>query len=90
MRQKPDPHFAVDDATPDVRGGEIFRINSGDTAGHDITDFESSEIGQIITILGSAAASTDVVHNTNFINLVGTTNWTAAAEASLVIKSSIF
>jgi len=64
--------LAVNDATPDVSGGEIFYTQN--TAATDITDFDGGVEGKRILIL-VMDANTDFFNSDTVLRLLGGTDW---------------
>lgn len=63
----------VDDATPDVSGGNMIRVGSNTTA-TEITDLDNAIAGQVIIIITTGGANFSTI--TNAGNFTLASNWT--------------
>ena len=71
------------DATPDVRGGNLFITANTDRASADITTFDGGRAGQEITVIINDNY-TDFSHDARALYLQGGRDWTTAATGDTI------
>lgn len=75
--------FADQDATPSVKGGNMFE--TGSKTPTDVTNFDDGIFGQQIVLLGDDDGKTTVKHNANAISLSGGVDFTLTNSDTLVL-----